>query len=72
MLQTTLNGHGVSLGILPFIEEDLRSGKLIRPFDLGIDPDLSYTLIYCKYNLDNPAVDSVRGWLLANIQDSHA
>ena len=72
MLQTTLNGQGVSLGILPFIEEGLRSGKSIRPFDLGIDPDLSYTLIYRKNNLDNPAVDSVRGWLLANIQDSHA
>jgi LysR family glycine cleavage system transcriptional activator len=72
VLQTTLNGQGVSLGILPFIEEDLRSGKLIRPFDLSIDPELSYYLIYRKNNLDNPAVESVRDWLLANIQDSHA
>ena len=72
VLQTTLNGQGVSLGILPFIEEDLRSGKLIRPFDLSIEPELSYYLIYRKNNLDNPAVESVRDWLLANIQDSHA
>ena len=72
VLQTTLNGQGVALGILPFVEEDLQSGKLIRPFDLSIDPDLSYYLIYRKNNLDNPAVESVRDWLLANIQDSHA
>ena len=72
VLQTTLNGQGVALGILPFVEEDLQSGKLIRPFDLSIDPDLSYYLIYRKKDLDKPAVRSVRDWLLANIQDSLA
>jgi LysR family glycine cleavage system transcriptional activator len=71
VLQTTLNGQGVSLGILPFIEEDLRSGKLIRPFDLSIDPGLSYYLLYRNKDLENPAVEPIRDWLLANIQDSH-
>ena len=69
VLQTALNGQGVSLGILPFIEEDLLSGKLIRPFDLTIDPELSYYLIYRKNSLEKPAVESVRDWLLANIHD---
>jgi DNA-binding transcriptional LysR family regulator len=59
VLQTTLNGQGVALGILPFVEEDLLTGKLIRPFDHSIDPDLSYYLIYRKKDLEKPAVESV-------------
>lgn len=67
VLQTALDGQGVALGILPFVEEDLVSGKLTRPFDLAIDPGQAYYLIYRKSSLDKPAVDLVRQWLMAQI-----
>ena len=72
LLQTTLNGQAVVLGILPFVEEDLQSGKPALPFDLSIDPDLAYYLIYRRKDFDKPAVAFVKDWLLANIQNSGA
>ena len=70
VLQATLNAQGVSLGILPFVGEDLTNGKLVRPFSLAVDPELSYYLIYRKKSLNKPAVEAVRDWLLSSIQES--
>lgn len=67
VLQAALDGQGVALGILPFVEEDLLSGKLRRPFDLAIDPGQAYYLIYRKTSLVKPAVDALRQWLMAQI-----
>jgi len=67
VLQTTLDGQGVALGILPFIESDLASGRLLRPFELAIDPGNAYYLIYQKSCLDKAAVNSLKHWLTAQI-----
>lgn len=64
VLQTTLNAQGVALGILPFVEDDIASGRLTRPFELAIDPERAYYLIYRKSSLRKPAVGKVRDWLL--------
>jgi LysR family glycine cleavage system transcriptional activator len=68
VLQTVLAGQGVALGILPFVEEDLASGKLLRPFELTINPGQAYYLIHRKNSLKKPAVNAVRNWLLEQIQ----
>jgi LysR family glycine cleavage system transcriptional activator len=67
VLQTTLDGQGVALGILPFIDSDLAAGRLLRPFELAIDPGKAYYLIYRDSSLDKAAVNSVKNWLLAQI-----
>lgn len=67
VLQTALNGQGVVLGVLPFVEEDIREGRLVRPFDLVIDPGHAYYLIYHRQQLEKPAVRAVRDWLLARL-----
>jgi len=67
VLQTALNGQGVVLGILPFVEDDIRAGRLLRPFDLAVDPGQAYYLINAKQRLDKPAVRRVHDWLLAQI-----
>jgi len=67
VLQTALDGQGVALGILPFIESDLANGHLLRPFELAIDPGKAYYLIHRKSSLDKGAVNSVKNWLLAQI-----
>lgn len=68
VLQAALAGQGIALGILPFVEQDLSSGRLNRPFDLAIDPGQAYYLIQRKASLRNPAVKTVRDWLLAQIE----
>ena len=67
VLQAALDGQGVALGILPFVEDDLSQGRLIRPFELTIEPDEAYHLIYRKKALSNPAIKTVRDWLLDQI-----
>lgn len=67
VLQTALNGQGVVLGILPFVEDDIRAGRLLRPFDLAVDPGQAYYLINARSRVDKPAVRTVRDWLLGQI-----
>lgn len=68
VLQAALDGQGIALGILPFVEEDLANGKLLRPFELAIDPGQAYYLIYRRARLEKTAVKSVRDWLMSQIQ----
>ena len=63
ILHAALEGRGVALGVLPFIADDLASGRLLQPFELSIEPDDAYFLIYRPDALDNPAVEAVRHWL---------
>ena len=67
VLQTALDGQGVALGILPFIDSDLASGRLARPFELAVDPGNAYFLIYRKKSLEKPAVERVKRWLIEQI-----
>ena len=69
VLQTALNGQGVVLGVLPFVEEDIREGRLVRPFELAVDPGPAYYLIYQRQQLEKPAVRAVRDWLLAQLAE---
>ncbi len=64
-------GQGVALGILPFINEDIREGRLLRPFELTIDPGLAYYLIDPKSRRAKPSVRAVRDWLLEGAGDSN-
>ncbi len=68
VLQTALNGQGVVLGILPFVEEDLQAGRLVWPFDDAVDPGQAYYLIQRKSGPEKPAVRAVRHWLLTQIE----
>lgn len=69
VLQTALDGQGVALGILPFVEEELLARRLLRPFDLAIDPGKAYYLIHRRKSVDKASVSLVRDWLLGQIAD---
>lgn len=64
MTQAALSGRGAALGILPFVADELSSGRLVQPFPLSVDPGDAYFLIYRQRALANDAVASVRQWLL--------
>ena len=46
LIEAAINQQGVALGRTPLIQEELRSGVLIRPFDLPIRCDGAYYLVY--------------------------
>ena len=64
ILQAALDGQGVALGILPFVQDELSNGRLVRLFELSIDPGLAYYLLYRKSTLEKPPVKTVRDWLV--------
>jgi len=45
LLLAAMGGRGVALGRLALLADDLRSGRLIRPFECSIEPDGDYWLI---------------------------
>jgi LysR family glycine cleavage system transcriptional activator len=47
-LQAAMAGQGVALGTLPFIDDELAAGRLVRPFDLAVEPQRAYYLVYPK------------------------
>ena len=67
ILQAALDGQGVALGILPFVQDELSNGRLIRPFELSIDPGQAYYLLYRESMLEKPAVRTVRDWLVEQV-----
>ncbi|MDF5757774.1 LysR substrate-binding domain-containing protein [Spongiactinospora sp. TRM90649] len=62
-----LDGHGAALFFSGLIHDDLRSGALVRPFDVEVDPGSAYYLIRPK---DRPIGRRLRlftAWLMHEI-----
>jgi LysR family glycine cleavage system transcriptional activator len=54
----------VALGTLPFIDDELAAGRLVRPFDLAVEPQRAYYLVYPKAALAAAACRNLRDWLV--------
>jgi LysR family transcriptional regulator, glycine cleavage system transcriptional activator len=63
-VQAALEGHGVALVNTSLVRDDLASGALVRPFELGIQTGFAYYLAIPNENLDRPGVVAFRKWLL--------
>lgn len=63
LLQAMLDGKGAGLGVLPFVKDDIATGRLIQPWPLTVDPGDAYYLIYKSRALDREPVRKVRNWL---------
>lgn len=64
-LQAAVAGQGVALGRLMLAADDLRDGRLARPFDIVLPNDFSYWLVYQPAVLHLPGARRFRDWLLA-------
>lgn len=69
LLQATLSGRGISLGILEFIDDELSSGKLIRPFELAVTPEDAYYVVWQKRKTMSLVASQVRDWLHSDQRD---
>lgn len=55
---------GVALALRPLVDADIRSGRLIAPFEVELKPVGAYFLICPEVIADRPAVAAFRKWLL--------
>jgi LysR family glycine cleavage system transcriptional activator len=65
-IQAALDGHGIALVSNVLVEADVKAGRLVRLFDLGLHAgrDLAYYLAYAPSRVRHPRVAAFRDWIL--------
>ena len=67
-LLATIEGQGVKVDRPTLIAEEIAAGRLVRPFELSIERDLAYYIVYPPHALSKPKVRAFRDFLLAEDQ----
>ena len=67
-LQAAVDGVGVAIGLRPYVEDDLASGRLVAPFKLAVPKGQAWYLVYRPFRQDDAALAAFREWLMANIK----
>ncbi len=63
-IEAAMSGNGVALVSTFAVVEDLKAGRLVRPFDLEIQAGFSYWLVCPNENLRRAKVKAFCDWLL--------
>jgi LysR family glycine cleavage system transcriptional activator len=62
-LQAAADGVGVALGIRPYVDDDLRAGRLVAPFAHSVPKGEQWYLIYHARRKDEPSFDAFHRWI---------
>ena len=63
-VQYALSGEGLALVDTTLFEEEIRTGRLVRPFDVSVDDGYGYYLITHPDGLSDTAIALFRSWLI--------
>lgn len=63
-IQGAIEGLGVALGRGPLVVDDLKAGRLVKPFDFGVPSGYDYYFVCPARMLDKPKIAAFRKWLL--------
>ncbi len=63
-VQYVLSGQGLALVDTNLFSEEIRSGRLVRPFDVSLDDGYGYYLITHPEGLSDTAIALFRSWLI--------
>jgi DNA-binding transcriptional LysR family regulator len=69
-VQYALSGEGLALVDPELFHEEIKAGRLVRPFDLSLDEGYGYYLTTHPEDLSNEAVALFRSWLIARFAAS--
>ena len=59
-----MDGLGVALGRAPLVAPDLKSGRLVAPFDFKMPNELAYYLVYPPDAIRRRKIKAFRDWLM--------
>ena len=63
-LQAAVDGVGVAMGIRPYIDDDIRAGRLVAPFPLTVPKGKEWYLVYREFRKDQRDFAAFRRWLM--------
>jgi LysR family transcriptional regulator, glycine cleavage system transcriptional activator len=63
-LQAAADGVGVAMGISPYVDDDLRAGRLVAPFKVSVPKGQQWYLIYRAGRKDEAAFQAFRTWIM--------
>ena len=64
LLQAAVDGQGVALGRSALARDDLKAGRLVRPFHLSLPAQFSYFVLYPPHTARRAKVIAFRDWLM--------
>lgn len=67
LVRAAVEGHGIALARHAIADSDIKSGNLVRLFDVAIPCLQSYYLVCPPEALKKPQVQAFRSWLLAEV-----
>jgi LysR family glycine cleavage system transcriptional activator len=67
-VQAAVDGQGVCIGRSTYVNDDLRAGRLVVPFDLRLKDALGFYLVTPQETADSKKISAFRHWLLTQCQ----
>jgi LysR family glycine cleavage system transcriptional activator len=67
-LQAAADGVGVAMGISPYVNDDLKAGRLLAPFPQSVPKGQQWYLIYRDSRKDEAAFQAFRTWIMRAIK----
>jgi len=61
--QAAINGLGVALAQIAYVEDDLASGRLVMPFESVMRTGEGYWLAFAKRKANHPSIELFRAWI---------
>lgn len=68
MLEAVENHQGFALGRTPLVQDDIKRGLLVAPFDVKIKSKMSYYLVYPIATEHDQKLQIIRQWLFAEAE----
>lgn len=69
-VQAAVDGHGVCIGRKAYVDDDLKAGRLVAPFDISVTTDRGFYLVSPPDLANCAKVVALRRWLLGVIGNS--
>ena len=63
-LQAAVDGLGVTMGIRPYIDDDLAAGRLVAPFALTVPKGMRWYLVYRSFQSEQRDFAAFRRWIM--------
>ena len=63
-LQAATDGVGVAMGIRPYIDDDVKAGRLVAPFAQSVPKGMQWYLVYREIRRNEPGFAAFRTWLM--------